>query len=249
MKQYARIYKNDTILGNLLSVKDFNEYINNLMFVFKNQNKDWSLNNFIKFYNEYFWVSGSMTTHQLSTYYEYEELEKKNLISLIEIFKIDDNNNCYYHILNPEIIYINYKNDNDFFKTHSFSSAYDTNQALNVVKYGFSYRRIHYPNENRRIWKERLPSKKHSSYRQSLLDTDRRYHKSLNQPVKRKNLNFYSPFLDYDEIMRSEKENWKNTSKNRHQWEHNLGHSSNVSKYSKQDLINNFYDSYNEQDE
>ena len=179
--------------------------------------RKFNIDNFIKFYTSIFYVSGKQTFSFFNfNLLRRETVHKIQKEEIIEIIREDDKF-INFRILSPDEIFLFIK-DNGFIQGSNVYFNYDSQDNL--------YKR-HYFSSNNRNFKFRNPSKKHSSIKLHTFYKDIRFYKSLN------------------ERGRSEKDTWKNLTKNKHQWEHNLNRSHNIYKRSKKSIKNDFYKQFN----
>ena len=248
---YAIVNVENSSIIKKLNNDEFNIFASRLIFNFECYTQNHSIDNFIKYFNEKYFISGKTTRTKFSIGLQKNmQVNKTPLIALIELVKLDKRNNYWsdYRFINPEELYLNYT-----------SALWDKNAYKYYVGYAdfsgipFFYKK---PKLRKRYIREgtkhnssySFRRRKHGEHRYQLI-SDWRYDSLLNQPYARKRDGLLGTFNHWDaweDDYQSEKGNWKSRTKDKYQWEHNVRNhccgNAFVDKRNKAKIKQDYYD-------
>lgn len=223
-REFAFFDLADEVVGDKLNQEELNVLVASLVAHCSELFKDnIDLENFIKFYNQKYFVSGKTYIDFFDEENRFEGTVRKSQIALIELIPIPNNNEeCRYRILTPEELFLNRKNlDLDDWVVFDYRKPVRKNEFYN--------RRTQYKKKsfNRNdLSKDRwLTDKPVRSlrYKHAFKLSDDKFYLGNDEPTIRRKLKTRTNEIDpWNDKNISNKANWKTISKDKFQWEHNL---------------------------
>lgn len=181
-----------------------------------------NLHNFTIFFNQVFWTSGKPHKWWIDD----DKSIESDKILLVELLPSKNGKTTPIRIINSADIYLNQKEVD----THKYTMDQHFYRGIDLK---WKYKRPHYDyNRDYSDWdkhdlsKDRWitdnPSYRKVRYRHDVLALDDKFYKENDEPLARRPKGGKEEIYERYEQPVSQTANWKNVSKDKHQWEHNL---------------------------
>lgn len=177
-----------------------------------------TIDSFRDFFNTVFYVSGKPRYDVLG--------RRQKPIALIEIIPITNNSEeVEYRIISADEMFANRRKDID-------DSKWELKFTYGKPRLKYEFRRPRYSDyydyewnkhdlTNHR-WLTESPSFREAKYRHDLLELDDKFYAGNDEPLARRPKNGIDGIYNRSDRAISQKANWKNISKDKYQWQHNL---------------------------